>query len=209
MRIAILLLGLAGLSACGDPVRRGDTYTGDPLIRFNARLLGAPPGYQQGDPLQPMLADVVGGSSSGDGTEQFIPRSFPHRFDVEFSLPPLIVHSNTDASTDPARVWYVEITIEQPLALIRQTGKASSVNQWIAYSAQAVRVFPFGPEGTPLDLPGGFALVRRSCVPGQLNQLAIVPNSEVIVVEPLTQDTAENEYRSRCGVPLLPARTRG
>jgi hypothetical protein len=213
MRIDILLFALVGLSACGDAVRRGDSYVGEPLIRFSARVIGPPPDYQQGDRLQPSLMNVDGGGGgSVGGSYQFEPRSFPHRFNVDFSLPPLIVHSNRDASTDPARVWYVQVTLERDYAVIRPQGRAASLNHWIAYSEQAVQVFPFGADGPPLDLPGGFVLVRRTCAPGQLNQLSQIPNTEDIILEPVTQDTAENEYRSRCGaplIPLVPPRTRG
>ena len=204
MRIGILLLTTMAASACGDPVRRGDGYFGEDFARFTARLTGPPMGYAEGDRLLPWLQDVSGRGGSADGTDQFQPQSFPHDFIIDFSAAPRGGMFSAEARTDPAHIWYVQVTVESLRGPLQPSGLAASVNHWIAYSAEPIQIFPFGPGETPLNLPAGFSLVRRACSPGQLNQYTIAPASEVIVVEPIAQDFAENEYRARCGAPLLP-----
>jgi hypothetical protein len=190
IRILSLLLAIGGVVACGDPVRMGDRYNGELYARFAGRLTGPPMGYQEDDPLM-QIRQPVGGPSSKVSRLVF-PRSFPHDFTIDVLYPPHLTE-----------LWFIEFSLPAQRNA-GPPGRAASLNHWLAYSEGPVRLHPLGADGPALDLPGGYRLIRRTCSPGQLNQLAVVPSDEVMMVEPLQHDTAENEYRARCGAPLLP-----
>jgi hypothetical protein len=89
MRIAVTLLALLGIPACGEATRRGDENFGASAVRFFARLTGPPMGYQAGDFLQPGLETVDWGGGGSRGNDRFPPETFPHAFVVEFTAPPI------------------------------------------------------------------------------------------------------------------------
>jgi hypothetical protein len=78
MRIAITLLALLSVPACGEPTRRGDEHFGASAVRFSARLTGPPMGYQAGDFLQPGLENVARGGGGSRGNDRFRPETFRH-----------------------------------------------------------------------------------------------------------------------------------
>jgi hypothetical protein len=196
---AVLIAAVLGLGACGDPVRRGDAYFGEAFVRFAARLTGPVAGFQKGDRLQPWWQTTDGLGGGADPSDGFEPRSFPHDFIVDVTFPPRATIGGQDPAADPADFWYIEVTGAGSHDPLGETGKAASLNHWIGHSQGPVQVFPVGAQGPSLDLPGGYVLISRTCSPGQLNQLAIVPSTEVIVVQPLSHPSAEEAYLARCG----------
>ena len=205
MRIHVLLLALACVHACGDPVRKGDGYSGEPYVSYAARLTGPPRDFREGDSLRTGWDALVNGRWTTMREALFQPRSFPHDFTISLSTPPRsdLPIFRADGGIDLSQVWYVQVSLRSP-HFPGPPARAASVNHWLAYSEGPVRLHPLGDDGPALDLPGGYRLIRRTCSPGQLNQLVVVPDDEVIVVEPLKHHTVENEYRARCGAPLLP-----
>ena len=185
MRMLGLALGLLCLNACGGPVLGGQ-YAGEPVIRFAARLMGVSGDYHSGDRLHYEMHDLpdFGGGLGGGGVQ---PGSLPHDFLIPVFVAPTASVSVTNGvvTVAPAQLWFVEVKNDSESSSLGPV--AASINHWVGFSAEAKRVLPFGPEGPPLDLPAGFSRILRTCSPGRLNQLTLLPLDEVIIVEAVTQ----------------------
>lgn len=197
-----LPIAVVAAAGCGDPVR-DPGYAGKPLASFAARLVGPPSGHQPGALLQPWLRDVNGRGASGTGTKRLAPSSFPHSFAVDFPTPPGKLSESqweplltTTGTMVRLPIWWIEVSSDFPLGA--DTGVAVSLNHWIAHSHEPVGILPFGAGGPSVQLPGGYSLIRRSCLAGQPAQLTVAPSAEVIDVVPITADDPEEAFRARC-----------